>query len=109
MRKILSAVVMLSSAWAVADDNIVYTCKMANQERLITVVYGEPGKKAPCTVDFTHDGTTQAGLWNYPTSVGHCEKAAADFAEKHKGWGWTCTSNAEAAEPVAPAAVPTTK
>ena len=104
MRKISLLVLAMFSSAVFADGNIVYTCKMADKTRLITVVYAEPGKKAPCTVDFTHDGTTQAGLWNYPTSQGHCEKAAADFAEKHRGWGWTCESDEAGVAPQAPAA-----
>jgi hypothetical protein len=96
MRKILMAVLISTSTWAVADDNIVYTCKMADKVRLITVVYAEPGKKAPCTVDYQVDGVSKT-LWNYPNSVGHCEKVAEEFAAKQKGWGWACTSSAEAA------------
>lgn len=72
-----------------AAEPVKYICTLDKAERIIEVSYsGE--KVAPCVVNYTKDGTTEK-LWGYEITEGQCEVKAAEFAEKQKGWGWSCT------------------
>ncbi len=80
-----------SSAFAV--EPVKYTCTLNNAERIIEVRYISD-KAVPCTVNYIKEGATQS-LWSYETTEGQCEDKAAEFVEKQKSWGWSCTANTE--------------
>lgn len=64
---------------------------MGNVERVIEVSYASADKQVPCTVSYTKDGNAQT-LWSYESTQGQCEAKAAEFSEKQRGWGFSCTS-----------------
>ncbi len=84
---LMGTIAISSSAFAV--EPVKYICTQDKAERIIEVSYsGE--KAAPCSVSYTKDGIAQK-LWSYEVTEGQCEVKAAEFAEKQKGWGWSCT------------------
>ena len=90
--KILSAFFVLLFSFyslnhAVADE--VYSCKHANKERMISVIYSDQDVKLPCEVQYAKEGATQT-LWRASSQVGYCEEKAQAFLEKQRGWGWVC-------------------
>ncbi|HTF98771.1 MAG TPA: hypothetical protein VL995_21715 [Cellvibrio sp.] len=90
---LIGVIAMSGNAFAV--EPVKYTCTLNNAERIIEVSY--TGDKAvPCAVNYTKDGATQS-LWNYESTEGQCEAKAAEFVEKQKSWGWSCTENNAAA------------
>lgn len=77
-----------------AAEPVKYICTLDKAERIIEVSYSSE-KAAPCAVNYTKDGATQK-LWSYEITEGQCEAKAAEFAEKQKGWGWSCTQETSA-------------
>ena len=77
------------SVHAVANET--YSCKLNENERLIEVIYTAEGSHLPCNLDYTKAGETKT-LWEYKNTEGACTARAAEFAEKHRQWGWSCTT-----------------
>ena len=77
---------------AIADET--YVCTSGQKERVISVVYQDQEKKAPCEVRYQKDGTTET-LWDAKSEVGYCEEKAKAFVEKQREWGWRCDDTAQ--------------
>ncbi len=65
-------------------------CQLGNAVRVIEVVYPQGGA-LPCEVRYSKDGATSV-LWQAQNEAGYCEKQAADFVEKQRGWGFECVA-----------------
>ena len=76
------------SMTTMAADNIKTVCSHGDQVRIIEVVYTE-GSEVPCEVHYTKAEGTEV-LWSAQNLVGYCEEKAVAFADKQRGWGWTC-------------------
>lgn len=82
---------LLLAGHALADE--ITTCTNGPDERVISVVYLDPGYQVPCEVHYQKEGVTKT-LWSAQSEVGYCEERAAAFVEKQRGWGWDCKSAA---------------
>ncbi|WP_178030942.1 hypothetical protein [Pelagibaculum spongiae] len=78
-----------------AAENLSTICASGKQVRLIEVIY-PTGKVVPCEVQYTKMENAGAEvsntLWKAQNSVGFCEKKAAEFTEKQRGWGFNCST-----------------
>lgn len=79
-----------------------YSCVMGKMTRTVAVAYSGSEGKAPCKVNYVKDATVKEGaakegagepkvLFSADKEVGYCEKKAAEFVEKLKSTGWTCS------------------
>jgi hypothetical protein len=75
-----------------AADNQTTTCSLNNQQRVIEVVTGDKG----CEVHYTKGSEEAKTLWSSARSE-YCAKPAADFIDKQKSWGWSCSDTAATA------------
>ncbi len=82
------AMLTLSSA-ASAES---WICEQGDLMREIIVTRDTPNP-APCSVVYTKDTENQGSqvLWTAQNDGAYCDVQANAFAEKLKGWGWTCT------------------
>jgi hypothetical protein len=85
-----SANVLAIGSSATANDAIRYTCTNGGAERVIEVSYST-ANPVPCEVTYKKDGESKS-LWRYENTTGQCEAKAAEFVEKQRGWGWTCSA-----------------
>jgi len=85
MKKILCSLLLLSVANIVVADETTL-CKLNNSERTIELISSGQG----CEVRYTKGGETKT-LWSSPRTE-YCAPHAAEFIEKQRGWGYTCTA-----------------
>ncbi|ASP37366.1 hypothetical protein CHH28_01120 [Bacterioplanes sanyensis] len=78
----------------VAADT-VYRCIHKDQQRLISVVYLQPGQTLPCEVRYQKQGHTET-LWRADQKAGFCEQQAQAFVDKQQNWGWLCQQDSTA-------------
>ena len=83
----------LIASTSFAMENQKTVCTHGDQERLIEIVYTGEGE-VPCEVHYTKSTGTQV-LWSAQGQTGYCEKKAAAFIEKQRGWGWNCETAIE--------------
>jgi hypothetical protein len=71
-----------------------YSCSMNNAKRSVRVVYEKDGAKTPCKVNYVRDAASgeEKTLYSATAQEGYCEQKAAEFAEKLKSTGWTCST-----------------
>ncbi|MCS4309660.1 hypothetical protein M2404_004037 [Rheinheimera pacifica] len=86
--KRLALIILLLPVPVLAQDNQVTNCQLGDAVRVIEVVYPQ-ATALPCEVQYNKDGATNV-LWRASAEAGYCEKKAAEFAEKQRGWGWSC-------------------
>lgn len=96
MQKLLLSPLLLTSLLALpilgwTADTQTTTCSLNNQQRVIEVV-NDKG----CEVRYSKGSEEAKTLWSSPRSE-YCAKPAADFIDKQKSWGWSCSEAAAAA------------
>ena len=90
MKKIAFALLFAAATpWAGANETT--TCSAHGDQRVIELVTDEQG----CKVNYTKAGETKT-LWS-SSRAEYCAPHAAEFIEKQKGWGYECSTGAEAA------------
>jgi len=89
-KAILAAALMGLFFSSSAFANETYTCKHDKQVRVISVVYATEGMPVPCEVTYDKGNGATTSLWQAQNQAGYCEKQAAAFVEKQRGWGWVC-------------------
>lgn len=86
---LILALSSLSFAVAAAENQTT-NCQNGDLARTIELAYPAEGD-LPCEVRYTKQGSTQI-LWSASNELGYCEMKAAEFVEKHRGWGWDCSA-----------------
>lgn len=89
MRSILLLTLMALSSHALADNT--YFCTKGVKERTIEVVHLTVDSPVPCEVRYTKSGGETKVVWRAKAQAGYCEAKAKAFAQKQRGFGWTCT------------------
>lgn len=89
--KYVVAAAAILSISAHADQT--YNCQKDGSVREIRVAYDVQGEPVPCSVIYVKDGS-EAVLWTAKAETGYCEEKASNFAEKQRGWGWDCSTDA---------------
>lgn len=89
-RLLSCALLFLLAGAAHGSDAIVYHCTQAGEERIISVVYAEPGQALPCDVTYERGGEVET-LWRAQNEPGYCEAQASDFVAQQVAWGWDCS------------------
>ena len=84
------ATLLLLTSPVMAIESRTYICTRDNAERTIELHY-PTGQSLPCEVNYTKSGNTQT-LWQAFNQTGYCEEKAEAFVEKHRQWGWHCTT-----------------
>lgn len=82
----ISLLLLFGRAWA--DESTA--CVSGNQIRVLVLDYTVEGQKLPCQVIY-RKGLESEVLWSATGSAGFCEAKLAEFLDKQKEWGWTCT------------------
>ncbi|PSU98290.1 hypothetical protein C0W80_15045 [Photobacterium leiognathi subsp. mandapamensis] len=96
MKPLLLVALTVLAFQAHAQDK--YVCKRGDSERVVEVVYTNPGSQVPCEVHYTKSTGTEV-LWDAKNEKGYCEAKAKAFAEKLTTLGMTCSGlDATAAE-----------
>jgi len=95
MKKILITIVIsLFPAFLFAQDQGSYQCVIGELTRRVEILY-ETGVTVPCEVHYYKDtempGERQV-LWRAANEEGYCEARAAEFIEKLRGMGWSCSA-----------------
>lgn len=69
-----------------------WICEQGDLMREI-IVSRETGNPLPCSVVYTKDTENQASqvLWSAQFDGAYCDAQANNFAEKLRGFGWTCS------------------
>lgn len=88
---------MLASAGAAADD--VTTCERAGALRTITVESPSREPGFVCRVLYQKEGSSSVP-WSARRDQAFCGLMAAEFVDKHKGWGFACRGGSAAAASV---------
>ena len=93
MRKLIIAVgglVVLGGELAVAES---VNCTMASLERTVELRYATPGDSLPCEVRYGKptEGVGEQVLWRAEREAGYCEARFAEFVDKLRGFGWSCS------------------
>ena len=86
---------MLVLAAAIGLNNTAYgaQCNKDDLNRVVTIVYSEPGQPTPCEVLYEKPSEGESmTLWRAQNQVGYCEARAAEFIEKLVELGWSCSS-----------------
>lgn len=90
MNKVPRSVALASLVAVSAVANAAVTvCKHGKSERKVEVAYAEQGKKVPCEVKYTKDGSTTT-LWTATAKEGFCEEKATGFIGKFVEQGYDC-------------------
>ena len=104
-KPLLVSLALLSPGLVFAQANTSYQCTYDGMQRRIEILT-EPGVTVPCQVQY-HKDTEMPGevqtLWTASTDASYCASKASEFVAKLEGWGWTCSSGADAASAVEPA------
>ncbi|WP_318422115.1 hypothetical protein [Photobacterium leiognathi] len=87
MKPLLLVALTVLAFQAHAQDK--YVCKRGDSERVVEVVYTNPGSQVPCEVHYTKSTGTEV-LWDAKNEKGYCEAKAKAFAEKLTTLGMTC-------------------
>ncbi len=109
--KILLAVLAVTPLAGQANTT---QCGMDGMQRLVSVVYSEPGQLVPCRVLYEKPSevtvTNQSlTLWRAEHQAGYCEARAEEFVAKLEQLGWQCQQAAamdNPADPVTPEPAP---
>ncbi|KPA52034.1 hypothetical protein VT25_18365 [Photobacterium leiognathi subsp. mandapamensis] len=88
MKPLLLVALTVLAFQAQAQDK--YVCKRGDSERVVEVVYTNPGSQVPCEVHYTKSTGTEV-LWDAKNEKGYCEAKAKAFAEKLTTLGMTCS------------------
>ena len=94
MRNLILAVgslVVLGGELAMAKS---VTCTMASLERTVELRYETPGDAVPCEVRYAKptEGVGEQVLWRAEREAGYCEARFAEFVDKLRGFGWSCSA-----------------
>ena len=87
----LGGFVVLGGELAVAES---VTCTMASLERTVELRYETPGDSVPCEVRYAKptEGIGEQVLWRAEREAGYCEARFAEFVDKLRGFGWSCSA-----------------
>ncbi|WP_111642115.1 hypothetical protein [Marinimicrobium alkaliphilum] len=88
-RTLTCTLLLLLAGAAQASDAIVYHCSLGDDERIVSVVYSEPGQALPCDVTYERGGEVET-LWQARNQAGYCEEQAQNFVAQQVAWGWEC-------------------
>ncbi len=80
---------------AAAADS--YRCTNGELVRRVEIVY-ETGGTLPCEVHYYKDTEAPGSrevLWTAQNEAGYCEARTAEFIERLRGFGWSCSASAE--------------
>lgn len=80
----------LTATATIANAGLKYECRNNNLERFVEVV-SPAGSPVPCSVDYTKETGEKKSLWRANTDADYCITKAADFIEKQRSWGWSCS------------------
>jgi len=73
-----------------------YACSHIGIVRRIEIEYETTTSTLPCSVNYFKDTEApgyNATLWRAEVSEGYCESKAAEFADKLRAMGWSCTES----------------
>lgn len=88
MRIISSVAILLFTVIGMADEQV--SCSLKGQTRTVTLTYENPNAVLPCEVNYQKPTGTQL-LWKASNEAGFCERKMAEFIEKQRSWGWSCS------------------
>jgi hypothetical protein len=100
MKRLLSIVLAIAlPAVAIAQSAPSYQCTSGGTTRRVEVVRTGAGQ-VPCEVRYSKPteapGAAAQVIYNAANQAGYCESRAAEFVDKLRGLGWTCTGPAAA-------------
>ena len=93
MNTFLPSVLVLVAAMGLNNTAYGAQCSQGDLNRVVTIVYSEPGQPTPCEVLYEKpsEGVSMT-LWRAQNQAGYCEARAAEFIEKLSELGWSCSA-----------------
>lgn len=85
----IATVAMLGGGHALAKT---MSCTVGSLERTVELRYEESGESVPCEVRYAKptESVAEQVLWRAEREEGYCEARFEEFADRLRGFGWSC-------------------